>query len=88
MTIEELAPYFGTRCQLRLRCRGCGGRHTFSGTPRRSAYIGDFVLKGYTFSVEDVEQVWRPAGPPRGKRRVQRILLPRLIPGSSGSPGH
>jgi len=85
MTIEELTPYFGTRCQMRLRCRGCGGRHTFTGTPRRSAYIGDFVLKGYTFSVEDVEQVWRPADPPRGRRLIPAILLPRLAHGSGSS---
>jgi hypothetical protein len=78
MTPDELTPYLGRRCNLRLRCRGCGSRHVLQGTPRAGKHIGDFVLDGYIFDVDDVEQVWRQDSPPlRGAGRFRSLLTGR-----------
>jgi hypothetical protein len=84
MTVEELNPYFGIRCHVRLRCRGCGGAHVLNGTPRRSRYVGDFTLKGHTFNVEDVEQAWPQADPPRRRGGARLWLGGTLLRGAGG----
>jgi hypothetical protein len=65
MTVDDLSPYLGRICSIRLRCRGCGGAHVLSGRPGTARHPGDFMLKGYTFPVEDIEQIWRDEPPPR-----------------------
>lgn len=84
MTVDELAPYLGIPCFIRLRCRGCGGAHVLTGTPRLGKHLNEFVLKGYTFSVEDIEQIWRHPSPPR-RRSVRDLLLLPWRPFKSGN---
>jgi hypothetical protein len=73
VTIDDLVPYLGLPCSIRLRCRGCGAAHVHSGRPRQGRHLGDFMLKGYTFSIEDIEQIWRHQPP-----RRPRLFLSRL----------
>jgi hypothetical protein len=88
MTVDELTPYLGTPCNLRLRCRGCGGAHVLCGTPRAGKHVGDFVLRGYIFNVEDVEQVWRHDSPPlRGAGSIRSLLARSFAPHSSRARG-
>jgi hypothetical protein len=87
MTVDELTPYLGRRCNLRLRCRGCGGTHVLCGTPRAGKHVGDFVLNRYTFDVEDVEQVWRQSPPLRRAGRVRLLLIRSIAPHSRRAPG-
>jgi hypothetical protein len=75
MTTDELTPYIGLPCTLRLRCRSCGGVHVLHATPARGRYAGQLLLCGHTFHIEDIEQVWRQAEPPRRKRNVAAWLM-------------
>jgi hypothetical protein len=87
MTVDDFTPYLGTPCSLRLHCRGCTGAHVLRGTPRPGKYVGDFVLNGYTFSVEDIEQVWGVEGPPRRRINQFRPWFVRMSgPPSSARP--
>ncbi len=70
MTTDELAPYMGLPCHVRLRCRGCRGTHILQATPMWGRYAGQLLLHGYVFNSEDVERVWQQAKPPRRKRDV------------------
>jgi len=90
MTIDDLAPYLGRRCSIRLRCRGCRAAHVLNGTPRPGRYLGDFMLKGYAFPVEDIEQIWQHETPPR-RPLLRRLGLPsalRLRPGAISAAPH
>jgi len=80
MTVEELSPYVGMACLVRFRCRRCGGAHLLPGIPQFGRYAGDVVLRGHTFTVEDIEQVWRDTQPPRRRQGLGlwlRSVLPR-----------
>jgi hypothetical protein len=73
MTIEELRPYLGSRCHLAVRCRACRARHVLIGTPELARYLGDITLLGQSFSVEDIEQAWKLAGPPPRRRLLASL---------------
>jgi hypothetical protein len=84
MTYDEVEPFLGTRCQLRMRCRACRGGHVLSGHVRRGRHAGEVVLKGYTFDIEDIEVIWLPRPPDRPQRRRSVPLLFRRSPLASG----
>lgn len=74
MSVDDLRPYFGKRCIVRLRCRACRSGHAITGRLEAGRHVGDVSLQGHTFSLEDIEAV-SPShgGPPR-----RGSLLPLL----------
>ncbi len=82
MTAEELHPYLGCACTVRLHCRSCGGTHVLEDVPALGRYAGEVLLSGNTFHIEDIEQVWRHIEPPRPKPRLGLWALRALLRGS------
>ncbi len=78
MTIDDLYPYLGCPCAVRLRCHSCGGTHVLEATPSMGHYAGDCILNGYTFWVEQIEQVWRRTEPPQRKQHIGGWLVGTL----------
>ncbi len=83
MQYEEVEPFLGSRCHLRLRCRACKSGHVLAGRIHRGKNVGEVVLKGYTFDVEDIDGIWTrtPPGnpgrrlpPPRPRLSVRSLL--------------
>jgi hypothetical protein len=78
MTADELQPYLGLACSIRLACRSCAGTHVLHGTLQRGRYVDELLLEGQAFCIEDIEQVWQHIKPPRRKRGV-RLWLRRAF---------
>jgi len=58
-----------------------------NGKPLAGRHLGDFLLKGYIFPVEDIEQIWRHESPPR-RPLLRRFGLPAALrrrPGAAGA---
>lgn len=70
MQYEEVEPFLGSRCHLRLRCRACKSGHVLSGRIHRGRNVGEVVLKGYTFDVEDIDGIWTRTPPGKPGRRI------------------
>ncbi len=81
MTAEELCPYLGSMCMVRFGCRSCGGAHVLQGAPALGRYAGEVLLRGHTFNIENIEQVWRPTEPPRRRQDVGLRLLCAVLRG-------
>jgi hypothetical protein len=85
---------FGSDCRVRLRCHACQSSHVYNGPIQAGRHVGDVIVKGYTFNVDDIEMIWRPrsrGGPRRGAFRwrplVEGALPPRWAAGGSGHLG-
>jgi hypothetical protein len=66
-TAQDLAP----DCSVRLHCRACRASHVLKGPIRPGRHVGDVVVGGHTFSVEDIEIIWNAGD--RGGRRAPAL---------------
>jgi len=71
MTQGNNTANLGPDCSVRLRCRACRSSHVLSGPIEPGRHVGDVIVDGYTFSVEDIEIVWNRGG--RGRFRLPRL---------------
>jgi hypothetical protein len=85
MTYEEVRPFLGESCRVRMRCIACRDTHELLGQVQPAKFSGEVSLSGHTFSVEDIEAIWlqRPPTPPR-RRRLETPLFRRLTQTSAG----
>jgi hypothetical protein len=68
MTHRKATPDLGPDCSVRLRCRACRTSHVLRGPIELGRHVGDVVVSGHTFSVEDIEVIWHPSN--RGDSRA------------------
>jgi hypothetical protein len=73
MTYEEVRPYMGSRCHVRMRCIACSDAHDLVGTVEPARLSGEVVVRGHTFSVENIESISLQSPP--GRSRPRRVLL-------------
>lgn len=81
MLMEELHPYLGKTCHLRLQCPACRRSHWLQGRLGQGRHHGDIEVEGQTFGAENVEAVWSASAPPPGRRLAgghSRHLLRQL----------
>jgi hypothetical protein len=70
ITYEKLRPFWGMACHIRMRCVACPDTHNLMGHLQPGKLIGDVIVHGYTFSVEDIEDIWLPDPPAPPRRRA------------------
>ena len=86
MTYEEVRPFLGEACHIRMRCVACRATHDLIGQVQPAKLGGEVVVRGYTFSVENIESIWRRRPPTRPRRRWLGIsLIRRPHMGPSGA---
>lgn len=64
MTTKDLEAYLGGPCQVRLHCRACGSFHVLDTELEHGPNVGEVLLAGHRYSVEDIDDV-RVAESPR-----------------------
>ena len=75
MSVDELRPYFGVRCYVRLRCRACLIGHGIMGRLEEGRHVGDVAIEGHTFSLEDIEGVSLMSGGPPRRIRLRVLFV-------------
>jgi hypothetical protein len=78
MSYNEVRPFLGEACHVRMRCIACRDSHVLSGVVQPGKLYGEVALGGHTFSVEDIEQIWRrtPSTPRRRRRWWPALSAP------------
>ncbi len=57
MALDEMKPFLGRPCQVVVRCRACGGRHTRHGQLKPGQRDGDLLLSGFVYSPDEVVSI-------------------------------
>jgi hypothetical protein len=87
MTYKEVQAFLGEICHVRVRCIACRDSHVLVGLVQQGKLCGEVAVRGYTFSVEDIEQIWRstPSIPRRRRRWLALLFQTQPLRGSSGA---
>jgi hypothetical protein len=87
MTYDEVRPFMGARCHVRMRCVACRDAHDLVGTVEPARLSGEVVVSGHTFSVENIESISLQAPPRRGRPRRVLFDFLRALPEANAGGG-
>jgi hypothetical protein len=87
MTYEEVRPFMGSACHVRMRCVACRDAHDLVGTLEPARLSGEVVVGGHTFSVENIEAISLQRPPRRSRPRRFSFDFLRALPQAGAGRG-